>query len=131
MISIVKLTNGIELIGDIVQYEKEFIVIKDPLQINYRQRMDMSPPTVSLHRYVPFSSHTVFNFLSMHVLNLSVPLPGLVKYYNATLKTLIESIDSSINEELEMAASFYFGESEDDQIKRAMVEIETLKPTIN
>lgn len=132
MIALIKLTNGTEIIGDVIKQDSEFITVKDPLQINYRQRLDMAPPTVSLHRFNPFASNTEHMFRDEHILNYSVPLPGLVKYYTATLGTIKDNVDSHVNNELVEAANSYLMEdSEEDEVKKAMYEMAQLKPLLN
>ena len=130
MISLIKLTNGTEIIGDIIQHKEGVTIIKNPLQINYRNRVDMGAPAVYLNRYMPFAHVHEHMFRDEHIYNYSVPMNGLIKYYNATLNSLSD-VDKSINDDLSDAASFYFGESEEDMIKKAMIEVATFKPTIN
>ena len=132
MIALIKLSNGTEIIGEIIDQDLKSLTIRDPLQINYRQRLDMAPPTVSLHRFNPFASNTEHMFRDEHILNYSVPLPGLVKYYTATLGTIKDNVDKHVDNELTEAASSYLMEdSEEDEIKKAMYEMAQLKPLLN
>jgi len=130
MISLIKLTNGTEIIGDIINQENETVTVRDPLQINYRQRMDMAPPTVFLHRFIPFAMNTDHTIRDDHVLSYSVPLPGLVVYYAATLNAIKTSVDTSVDNELQEAAKFY-NEDEEEEVKRAMFEKASRKPILN
>lgn len=132
MLALIKLTNGTELIGEIINQNEQFVTLKDPLQINYKQRMDMAPPTVYLHRFNPFSNASEHTFRDEHVLTYSSPLPGLIQYYTATLGTIKSSVDEHINNELKDAAATYSDEeSESDEVKRAMMELAISKPLLN
>ena len=74
MLRLIKLVNGTELVGDIDYHNNTHIVVNEPLQINYKQRVDLAPPTVYLHRYSPFSKTRQFTFASEHILNMDEPL---------------------------------------------------------
>lgn len=130
MIALIKLTNGTELIADVIKQDEQSVILRDPLQINYRQRMDMSPPAVFLHRFIPFAHNTDHTLRDDHVLSYSIPLPGLVSYYCATLNAIRNSVDKFVDDELTIAANSY-SEAEEDEIKRAMIEKDSLKPTLN
>jgi hypothetical protein len=129
MIAIIKFTNGVELIGNITKQDNNFVTVEDPLQINYRQRMDMAPPTVFLHRYNPFAKTTEHTFRDIHVLSYATPLDGLVKYYTTTLNSIKDEVDALVDNELMEAAASYSDEASD--IERAMMEKEALKPILN
>lgn len=119
------------MVGDVIDLADYSLTISDPLQINYRQRNDMGPPSVSLHRYTPFANDRIFIFLSNHILNVSDPSPGLAKYYKAALKTIEETIDETIEEELEYAAKSFSDYTEEDLVREAIAEKQALKPTLN
>lgn len=132
MVSIIRLVDGTEVVGKIVQEDQNVMMIKDPLQINYRQRPD-SLPAVYLHRYIPFSGSDTLEFKKAHILNQVKPLSNLEKYYSAVLKTLNESIDSAINQELATAALEAGDEelTEEEMIKLALMERKALKMALN
>ena len=130
MIALIKLSNGTEIIGDIVGQDLKSLTIRDPLQINYRQRMDMAPPAVYLHRFVPFAFNTEHVLKYEQILSYSVPIPGLVNYYSATLNAIRNNVDKFVDEELTLAANSY-AENEEEEIRRAMMEKAALKPVLN
>lgn len=129
MITIIKLTNGVEIIGSVVSQDVDSITIEDPLQINYRQRMDMAPPTVSLHRFNPFAKNTTHTFRYIHILSFAEPMDGLVKYYSATLNSIKEEVDAHVDNELNEAAKSFSDDPSD--IDRAMMEKAMFKPILN
>lgn len=131
MISIIKLINGIEVIGDIVSNENN-VVIKNPLQINYRYKNEFSPPVISLTRYSPFAETFEVSFKKENVLNILTPIVNMTRYYNTSLKNIEQHIDPSIDQELSAAA----GENDQDlspesQAKLALIERHVTKATLN
>jgi len=132
MVSIIKLVDGTEVVGLIVQEDQSVMMLKDPLQINYRQRPD-TLPAIYLHRYIPFAGVNTFEFKKEHILNKVKPLENLERYYSAVLKTLTDGIDSVINDELANAAIEAGNDemSEEEMIKVAMMEKKALKIALN
>ena len=131
MLKLIKLVSGTELVGDIINMDQQTITVSDPLQINYRHRNDMGPPSVALHRYNPFAQDKIFLFLGDHVLNVNEPSPGLSRYYQAALKTISETIDDTIEEELFIAAKSFSDYTEEDLVREAIAEKMAYKPTLN
>lgn len=131
MISVIKFTNGVEIVGDVVDISTDLISVKDPLQINYRQHVNNAVPSVHLHRFSPFSMQDVHRFRHFHVLSYNKPLPGLEKYYNAVLKSIQSHVDMHVDKELEQAALFMGDNNEEEEIERAMMEKKMYKPNLN
>jgi hypothetical protein len=130
MISIVKLTTGAEIIGEVLEENRAVIVIDNPLQVNYRQRNEALPPTISLHRFIPFAGTNMVTLKQEHIISKVSPLHSMVKYYEATLKNIQESVDPNIDQEL-LAASGEEDLSPESQAKLAMIEKHITKPTVN
>jgi hypothetical protein len=129
MITIIKLTNGTEIVGTVITQDSDSVTVEDPLQINYKQRMDMAPPTVFLHRFNPFAKNTTQKFRYIHILSFAEPMDGLVKYYSATLNSIKEDVDTHVDNELNEAAKSFNDEPND--IDRAMMEKAMFKPILN
>jgi len=130
MVSILKLVNGTEVIGNILEENKQALVIDNPLQINYVAKSPASPPVISLQRYIPFSNKTIITFKTEHIINKVEPLSNMISYYNSSLKGIQEHIDSAIDQELANAS----GEEEltpESQAKLAMIEKHITKATLN
>lgn len=129
-IAVIKLVNGTEIVGNVLG-EGSTVTVEDPLQINYRQKTNGGLPSVSLHRFNPFSLNNVYTFLTNEVLSVDPPVPGMVKYYEVSIKTIRSQVDSLINEELLDAAAQYGDYTEDQEIRLAMEEKNHYNPTIN
>jgi len=132
MISIIKLVNGIEVIGDIISDESNIIIMKNPLQINYRYKNEFSPPVISLTRYSSFAETRDVLFKKENVMNTFTPIVNMIKYYNTSLKNIEQHIDPSVMQELNAAA----GEDDQDlspesQAKLALIERHVTKATLN
>ena len=98
-LSIIKLTNGTEIIGD-VQKTTVGLKITDPLQINYKFVSFQPMPTVGVSRYMPFAADPVFVFTLDQVLHVVPPTPAMVEYYAHALSNYREDIDAHIEDEL-------------------------------
>jgi hypothetical protein len=130
MVSIIKLTNGTEVIGSVLEENKQMLVIDNPLQINYITRSPADPPIISLHRYIPFSNKTIISFKQEHVLGKVEPLHNMVSYYNTSLKNIQLHIDPAIDNELASASDVK--ELSDESLARlAVVEKHVTKATLN
>lgn len=131
MISIIKFTNGIEIVGDVVDISNDLLSVKDPLQINYLPHVINNIPSIHFHRFNPFSIQAIHQFRHFHVLSYNKPLPGLEKYYNAMLKKIQNHVDMNVNEGLEQAALLMDNDSEEKEIERAILEKKMYKPNLN
>lgn len=128
MISLIKLIDGTELVGE-VNHTGDQVIINNPLQINYFMRSTASMPMVTLHRYMPFSETTSFSFYKDHIVTQVEPKVGMIEYYSATLKDIVEFADPSINSSLLEKVEMMSGESGD--VAQALLERMVKKPTIN
>jgi hypothetical protein len=98
-LSIIKLTNGTELIGD-VQKTTVGLKVTDPLQINYKFVSFQPMPTVGVSRYMPFAAEPVFSFTLDQIVHVVNPTPAMIEYYAHALKNYREDIDGHIEDEL-------------------------------
>jgi len=130
MISLIKLIDGTEIIGNVGDAE-DTVSVSNPLQVNYYMRNPANPPVISLFRYMPLSSTVDFNFSRSHIIAITEPMPGMVGYYNATLKDICEYMDETLNNELmEKAGELTFNEANQDVLE-ALVERALKKPLLN
>lgn len=79
-ISIIKLTNGSEIIGELIKADEK-ILLNDPMQINYRQNDHSSLPSISFTRYCPFSTETMFQFERSAVLHVTPVKKAVEDFY--------------------------------------------------
>ena len=91
MLSIIKLTNGDEVLGELQTETDEDYVITNPLKVIYQFRPGASIPTVYLHKITLFGDSKVVNFPKRHVMFSTKPKKGLDKYYAEMLEELNES----------------------------------------
>lgn len=128
MVLILKLIDGSEVIGDVTKIADGYS-IKDPLSINYRQRMDTIMPQAGLTRFCPFSKQQTIRFYNDHVLAALEPVPAMAKYYMVALKTVIESMDDAVDTELHIASGDEL--SNENQAKMAYLERLATKRPLN
>ena len=105
MLALIKLQNGVEVIGNVKEELKTTITLVDPLQINYRLVATQPMPTVSVSRYMPFSSTHEFTFSKKDLLHIVEPRQAMSEYYTHALYNYKSMIDDSVEQELLQAAA--------------------------
>lgn len=128
MISLIKLIDGTELIGELIK-NNDKVVIKKPLQINYYFKGPTSTPVVALHKYMPFAKESEFTFFADHILVTSEPKASVIEYYKTMFKDLTGEMDSALDEELYEKASML--DNETREIAAAVLERAIKKPILN
>lgn len=103
-LTLLKLTNGTELLGDVVEYDDVKMQVRDPLQINYKFLSFQPMPAISVSRYMPFSQDTLFAFYMQDVMHAVVPKQVVADYYHYALKNYQENIDPMVETELATAS---------------------------
>lgn len=101
MIKIIKLTNGTEIVGKIIEENNDIVVVEDPLQINYKYFMH-AYPAVTLTKYILFSGNRAVSFKQSMVLNSVPPRSTFKDYYIAQADKSILELDQIVDAELGM-----------------------------
>lgn len=129
MVSLIRLIDGTEIVGE-VQEENDEVIVDNPMLINYKIRQDTLLPVISMLRFMPFAKEPNIKIKKTHIISSALPMNGLEKYYKSSIKSMEEmETDKAINEEFYSAANEEL--SEEMQIKMAMMEKATLKPPLN
>lgn len=100
MLALIKLNNGVEVIGNVKEELKTTITLEDPLQINYRLVATQPMPTVSVSRYMPFSATQIFTFNKKDLLHVVEPRTAMGEYYTHALYNYKNLIDDNVEQEL-------------------------------
>jgi hypothetical protein len=122
MITILKLTNNTEIIGNIVQDNSKFVVIEDPFTINYMFSPKSERPVIGLLRYLPFALSRRIKFDTHHVINQEPARDSMSGYYKTVLQSYVEEVDKSIDIELERVAEINDTEDTSTDMLEAMME---------
>ena len=104
MIKIIKLTNGIEVVGKVVEENDTVVVVEDPLQINYRYFITHAYPAVTLTKYLLFTDERAVSFKQSMVLNSVSPRNSFKEYYIAQADKSISDLEQVIDKELSTLA---------------------------
>lgn len=99
MISILKLTSGEEIVGTITKQDMSYITVNEPLMITYIQR-SLGAPSVTLQRYIPFTTQPELTFMQSHVQVICKPIEGMEEYYTNALRLIKKHIDPSLVSDL-------------------------------
>lgn len=111
MVTIIKLNNGLEIVGLKDYEDSDVVVFKKPLQINYRYFVGPSP-SVSFVRYIMFSETDEISFQKSHIISSTKARTSFIsvyehysEYYYGEHEKLIDSelkLHQKTNEEEEM-----------------------------
>lgn len=98
-ITLVKLSDGSEIIGTIVQNTSSYIVVDKPLMLHYRFYVG-GVPTVSFSRFMMFATSSSFTIQQTQVITLAVARKAFADYYLECVEEYYSSIEESIDAEL-------------------------------
>lgn len=103
MLTLLKLKNGIEVIGNVIENLGGSIIVEDPLQINYRLTSTQPMPTISISRYMPFAIDTAYTFDAADIMHVTKPKESMAAYYKHALYNYQNEIDEHVDSELREA----------------------------
>jgi hypothetical protein len=109
MITILKLSSGVEVVGKEEVEDANSIVLNKPLQINYRY-FQGSMPSVSFVRYIMFAQSEDVLFSKRDIVNRVVGRTAFAGYYTNVVDQYYSDLEKVIDRELaitEEAASPY------------------------
>lgn len=133
MVSLIKLTNGTEIVGTILKEDEHSYKINNPLQINYYYtKANGLTPSVALQRYMPFSAHEDISFKKEHIATVTEPVKGMNEYYSSVLNNIKITIDTSIVADLADASeSMAAGAEHEKEMYMAILERMAHKKPLN
>ena len=99
MLTILKLINGMEVVGQVVESTTKSITIDNPIQINYKN-IEQPVPSVSLTRYMQFADTRQHQFNKRDILSMSGVMKGMELYYDAALEHFKTDVDQIVEREL-------------------------------
>lgn len=103
-LALLKLQNGTELLGDVIEYDESAMSVRDPLQVNYKFLSFQPMPAISVSRYMPFAEDTLFVFDMQEILHAVQPKQAVIDYYHYALKNYQDNIDPLVETELSTAS---------------------------
>lgn len=99
MISLIKFTSGVEIIGEVVKQTTKATIVQNPLQINYRN-IESSIPSVSLTRFMQFATEKQYTFDPKNILSVVQPIDEMIRYYEVALNHFETEVDNIVKREL-------------------------------
>lgn len=111
MVKIIKLQNNCEIIGSMVEDNKDNVVIDNPFSINYMFTATSDRPIIGLLRYMPFAEERQMSFQKYGIINIANARASMSSYYDVILDSHLSDIDDHVDNELQGIAD---SELEDD-----------------
>lgn len=99
MTSILKLSNGLEIVGTVEINNDYGVIVDRPLQINYRY-FQGSTPSVSFVRYVMFADTQTYSFKQDDVMNVVTAREAFANYYHSVVEQYYSELEKVIDKEL-------------------------------
>lgn len=103
-ISLIKLKNGIEVVGYLKKVNNNEVVLEEPMQIQYKHPDNQGLPVISFMKYCPFSSETIFQFDMDTVLHVTPVRKSAEQYYIQALDHYKNFFQKRLDKELEQAS---------------------------
>lgn len=100
MTTILKLTNGVEVVGNVEVETDSEVVLHKPLQINYRYVFG-SIPSVSFARYIMFAEHQSVYFQKQHILQQVNVREAFANYYLDIVDEHYDDLEKRVDAEFE------------------------------
>lgn len=127
MYKIVKLTNGTEIIGDVLfnNEDPHLVAVDKPMQINYRVFQNVGFPSISLIRYSLLADNNPVIFSAKDIMNIIEPRQKFVDYYIATVDTAFKHYDEIVDEQLNLAIARHSQDSDtpaDSEAYKSLLE---------
>lgn len=104
MIVILKLSNGIEVAGDMITENKDVIILRCPLQVNFKYVVG-GFPSVSFVKYAVFAEgdDVMFDWNFIH--HVIQPRESFIRFYDYALDKYYHKLNNSIDTELSQYTS--------------------------
>jgi hypothetical protein len=101
-VTILKLVNGVEVIGENIEMTSTFIVLKHPMQVLYKMGYG-NLPNISLVKYSVFADGEDITFPFTHIINVITPRTKFVDFYKTAVNTLLTEYEGVIDDQLDKA----------------------------
>ena len=99
MITILKLSNGIEVVGELCEEDSLTCTLDKPLQINYRYAYSLIP-SISFVRYIMFADSELVKFKRSDVMHEVTAREAFANYYADVVDTFYEKAEKVVDAEL-------------------------------
>lgn len=86
MYSVIRMSNGDELIAQVVDRDSSYITIEEPFKLIYSFDILGSKTVVSLIRFIPFAQTKTINIYLDHVTCEAPATEDIIKHYEDTIK---------------------------------------------
>jgi hypothetical protein len=123
LISIIKLVDGTEVLGEIINDDEISLIVKEPLKVILSYARPGGFPIITMHRYSFFDDCERVIFKKAHVVTYNQVKKGVDLYYINSLKNQKEFVDKAFNDSLASITSELMDDANsDNQLYRALFE---------
>lgn len=119
MVKILKLSNGEEIVGELVSCKGNEVSLKNPMTIVYKYHPFSSFPYVKLVKYMIFSKDEIYTFDNWYIKHITDARESFSQYYNHVIQ-MNSDAPQSIDEELKNAVQS--SKSDKDELYSSLLE---------
>ena len=123
---LIKLAEGTEIVGELIEDAKTTITISRPLQIHYRYFVG-GTPSVSFSRYMMFTSEPIVVIDTRHVISLALARAAFAEYYGNCVEDYFGKVEDLVDQELRSAIST----EKEDRLKKMLEMMSVDNATVN
>lgn len=105
----IRLTNGDEIIGELIETTNNQLMISKPMVVSEREDPNTNISTIILSKYVLFDNDSVIPFNRSHVITCTDVLPEIRKYYYNSVEFNNRFTESIIRREISRINSLMEG----------------------
>jgi hypothetical protein len=117
-ISLIKLSDGTEIIGKVINSDCNQLCVSKPLNIHYKYFFG-GVPSVSFSRYMMFASQEDVCVKQSHVMVIAEARKAFADFYEDSVEDYYGKLQASVDEELVSALST----AEKDQMLKKLLEM--------
>jgi len=123
LISVIKLIDGTELLGEVIDDNKDSLMVKEPLKIILSYLRPGGYPVITMHRYTFFAKEELVSFKKQHIISYGPVKQPVDVYYTNSLKNQKEYVDKAFDSTLASVTSEMMDEAHsDDRLYKMMFE---------
>ncbi len=126
MITIIKLNNGLEIVGQKEYENNDVLVLNRPLQINYRYFVGPSP-SISFVRYIMFGDSNTISFDKSHIITATSARKSFIDVYDEHASYYYGEHEKLIDSELQLHKK----ESNEEEMKNFLNSLSVDGASVN
>lgn len=130
-IQLIRLADGIEIIGDVVESNSEYLLVNKPLIVHYRYYVG-GLPSVYFSRFMMFSvTEEAVMFQHRQVTAIAKARQAAVDFYSHSVEDYYSSVEKAVDTELTSAITPSVSTNKEQALKKLLEAMPIDKAVVN